>query len=119
MVIDRPLAKDYDAVVELAVALVGAVRVGVEFERSLKSSARYREIVEEIEREKQIDMLIFLTASFDLIFQLRTIIGEVEFPICMGQSKAFCKEPLALPMHNTLSQEKVSLLEICGMLDQG
>jgi len=118
MVIDTPLAKDYDAVAELDIALIGPIRVAVEFERSLKSAARYREIVEEIKREKQIDLLIFLTASFDLIFQLRTLISDLEFPICIAQSKAFCKEPLALPMHNTLDQEKVSLLEFCGMLDE-
>jgi hypothetical protein len=118
MVIDIPLAKDYDAVADLEVALVGSVRVAVEFERSVKSAARYHQIVDDIKREKQIDLLIFLTASFDLIFQLRTLIGDVEFPICIGQSKAFCKEPLAHPMHNTLNNEKVSLLEICGMLDQ-
>jgi len=118
MVIDAPLAKDYDAVAELDVALVGAIRVGVEFERSLKSASRYREIVEEIKRERQIDLLIFLTASFDLIFQLRTLVSDLEFPMCIAQSKAFCKEPLVLPMHNTVDQAKLSLLEICGMLDE-
>jgi hypothetical protein len=118
MVIDTPLAKDYDAFAELEVTLVGTIRVGVEFERSLKSSARYREIVEDIRREKQIDLLIFLTASFDLIFQLKSLIGDLDFPICLAQSKAFCKEPLAHPMHNTLNEEKTSLLEICGMLDK-
>jgi len=117
MVIDTPLAKDYDAVAEFEIALVGTVRAGVEFERSMKSAARYREIVGEIKREKQVDLLIFLTPSLDLIFQLRSLIRDFEFPICLAQSKAFCKEPLALPMHNTLDQNKVSLLEICGMLD--
>ena len=84
----------------------------------MKSAARYHEIADDIKREQQIDLLIFLTASLDLIFQLRTLIGDGEFPICVGQSKAFCKEPLSHPMHNTLGHEKVSLLEIRGMLDQ-
>lgn len=114
MVIDTPLAKDYDAVAEFEIEVVGVVRAAVEFEQSLKSAARYREMVKEIKREKQIDVLIFLTTSFELVLQLRSVISDLEFPMCIAQSKRFCKEPLKLPMHNTLDQQKASLLEICA-----
>jgi len=118
LVMDAPLAKDYDAVAELTVNVVGEITMGIEFERSVKSAARYREIVDLVKNERQIDLLLLLASSFDLVFQLKAVIRDLEFPICVAQSRAFCKEPLLLQMHNTLDRDKLSLVEIGGMLDE-
>jgi hypothetical protein len=120
LVLDSPLAKDYDAVADLNLGVGGRLSVGLEYERSIKTAARYGEIVGEIKEEKQIDMLLFLTASQDLVYQLKGILGDMEFPIGVISSRVFCKDPLGVKMHNTLTETtKLSLLEMSSMLDQG
>ena len=46
LAIDLPLAKDYDAVADVAVDGKTRVTVAVEYERTVKAAKRYEEIVE-------------------------------------------------------------------------
>lgn len=111
--IDLPLAKDYDAIAELE--LHGSrYRIALEYERSLKSSARYREVVAAIEGENQIQLLIYFTSSIDLLYQLKAEFEDQRFPIVLATSRSFCMSPLATRLYSTrsLGGNKIALDEI-------
>ena len=116
--IDLPLAKDYDAVAELAIERSMEVSAGIEYERTLKGSQRYREIVKAVKEEKQLDLLVYLTSSIDLVYQLRAEFEELDFPTVFAPSGPFRRNPLDLPMYCTLfpGQKKVILAEIISAL---
>ena len=80
--IDLPLAKDYDAIVELEFD-GSPYRIALEYERSLKASTRYQEIVAAIEDEIQVQLLVYMTSSIDLLYQLKAEFEEQRFPIAL------------------------------------
>lgn len=111
--IDAPLAKDYDAVAELE--LEGfRYRIAIEYERSLKSSARYEEILAAIKDEDQIDLLVYLTSSIDLLYQLKAEFEDQKFPIVLVPSRTFCLSPAMTRMYLTtsLGGNKATLEEV-------
>lgn len=118
LAIDEPLAKDYDAVADLAFDNGLSVSVGIEYERTLKSSQRYSEIVDAVKEERQIHLLLYLTASTDLVYQLKGEFEDLDFPTAIAPSGAFSRDPLGLPMHSTLfkGQRKASLTELIRAL---
>lgn len=121
LAIDQPLAKDYDAVADLALEGGSTVVVGIEYERTLKSSQRYSEIVNAIKEERQIDLLIYLTASMDLVYQLKAKFEDLDFPTVIAPSGAFCRNPLELPMHSTIlpGPQKATLSELVSAIEAG
>ena len=61
--------KDYDSVV--IIAHEGRrVRFAIEYERTAKSTARYREIVKTIEDDTEIPLVLYLTPSQELLYLL-------------------------------------------------
>ncbi len=46
-----------------------SLRVAIEYERTLKSAERYKQIQRSIRDEGQVDMVLYVTPSFDLVFQ--------------------------------------------------
>jgi hypothetical protein len=117
LVLDAPLAKDYDAVADLNLGPKGWLTVAIEFEKSVKRGARYREIVERIKEETQVGMLLYLTASNDIVYQLKAILMEIDFPIALGASKQFCADPMKMSLHNTVDEErKMTLAELSNAL---
>ena len=115
--IDIPLAKDYDAIVELEFGRT-PYTIALEYERSLKSSARYREIVAAIEDEHQIQLLIYMTSSMDLLYQLKAEFEEQRFPIVLVTSRNFCMTPLAARMYSTqsLGGQKATLQDVLAAI---
>ena len=84
-VLGSPLAKDYDAVAE--VALDGdSLRIAVEYEKTLKSAARYKEIQDAIRDEGQIDLVLYLTSTLDLVFTLSREFNHPALPMCFVSS---------------------------------
>lgn len=118
LAIDLPLAKDYDAVADLAIEHCIEVSAGIEYERTLKAAQRYREIVKAIKDERQLDLLVYLTSSIDLVYQVRAEFEVLDFPTVFAPSRAFCRSPLDLPMYSTLfpGPKKVKLAEIITAL---
>ena len=110
--IDLPLAKDYDAIVELE-SHGNRYRIALEYERSLKSSARYREVVAAIKDEAQIQLLVYFTSSIDLLYQLKAEFEDQQFPIVLATSRSFCLSPLATRLYSTrrLGGDKLTLGE--------
>jgi hypothetical protein len=98
MSIDVPLAKDYDAIADLE--FEGArYRIAIEYERSLKSSKRYDEIISAIASERQIHLVLYLTSSLDLLYQLKAEFDGQNFPIALAPSLAFCQNPLGVRLY--------------------
>ena len=111
--IDLPLAKDYDAIVELEFQGF-RYRIALEYERSLKASTRYQEIVAEIEDEDQVQLLVYMTSSIDLLYQLKAEFEEQRFPIALVNARSFCLSPLATRMYSTrsLGGQKATLEDV-------
>jgi hypothetical protein len=93
-----PLAKDYDAIAELELDGVKR-RLAIEYERHLKSAERYRAVVEALKNEDQIDLLLYLTSSLDLLYQLIGHFSDETFPVFAAPSSAFCPAPLTARLH--------------------
>jgi len=121
LAIDQPLAKDYDAVADLVLEGGTTFVAGIEYERTLKSSQRYAEIVKAIKEERQIDLLIYLTASMDLVYQLKAEFEDLDFPTVIATSGAFCRNPLELSMHSTIFRgpRRATLSELLLAIEAG
>ena len=98
MSIDVPLAKDYDAIADLEFE-GDRYRIAIEYERSLKSSKRYQEIISAIANERQIRLVLYLTSSVDLLYQLKSEFDSQTFPIALALSHVFCQNPLAARLY--------------------
>lgn len=87
-VIGAPLVKEYDAVAELDLG-GEPYRIAIEYERTLKSSARYQEIQKAIRDEGGVDMILYLTATVDQVFSLAGEFGKPGLPMCFASSRKF------------------------------
>jgi len=100
--IDVPLAKDYDAIADLDFEGL-RYRIAIEYERSLKSSERYQEIISAITIERQVDLVLYLTSSLDLLYQLKAEFERRDYPIALAPSHAFCLNPITARLYPTRS----------------
>jgi hypothetical protein len=98
--IDVPLAKDYDAIADLEWE-AKSYRIAIEYERSLKSSDRYRDLVSAIAGERQVQMILYLTSSVDLLYQLKAEFDRQDFPVALVLSHSFRLNPLAARLYTT------------------
>jgi hypothetical protein len=78
-----PFAKDYDSIVKLKDHQGKEFLVGLEYERTYKDARRYDEVVQRIEREKQICCVIYIVGSIDLIGRLIEVLRCPTFPLCV------------------------------------
>jgi hypothetical protein len=91
--IDLPLAKDYDAIADVQWE-ANTFRIAIEYERSLKSSDRYRELISMIASERQVRLVLYFTSSVDLLHQLKPEFDRQEFPVALVPSHIFRINPL-------------------------
>jgi hypothetical protein len=96
--IDCPLAKDYDAIADLKIE-DKRHRIAIEYERTLKSAERYRNLSAALENEDQVELLFYLTSSLDLLYQLIGHFSEERITIAAAPSRAFCDNPLGCRLH--------------------
>jgi len=90
-------AKDYDAVATLRTD-VGTRRLAVEYERTLKSSARYCEIREILNADKTADAVLYLTSSHDVSHVLAIELRGVKKIIGIALSENFRNDLLITPV---------------------
>lgn len=112
-----PLAKDYDAIADLD--FEGShYRIAIEYERSLKSSERYQEIIAAIAGERQVHLVLYLTSSVDLLYQLKAEFDRQEFPVVLAPSHVFCLNPLTARLYptSTLGSGRASLPALLRLL---
>ena len=96
--IDLPLAKDYDAIAEIE--WNGNVqRVAIEYEHNLKSADRYRELSAALRGEDQVKLLLYLTPSVDMLYQLVGHFRDATIYIAAGLSRQFCANPMGCRLH--------------------
>ncbi|HEY2466464.1 MAG TPA: hypothetical protein VGI45_01315, partial [Terracidiphilus sp.] len=76
-------------------------RIAIEYERSLKSSDRYRDLVSAIASERQVQMILYLTSSVDLLYQLKAEFDRQDFPVALAPSHSFRLNPLAVRLYTT------------------
>ena len=118
--IDVPLAKDYDAIADVEWE-ANSYRIAIEYERSLKSSDRYRDLVSAIASERQVQMILYLTSSVDLLYQLKAEFDRQDFPIALAPSHSFRLNPLAVRLYTTRKFEltRVTMPALMRMLAPG
>ena len=87
-VIGTPLAKDYDAIAEIEAA-GDSLRIAIEYERTIKLADRYKQIQDAIRDEGQVDMVLYLTSTLDLVFSLSRQFNHPALPMCFVSSARF------------------------------
>ena len=93
-VLGSPLVKDYDALAEVTWG-PKVLRLAVEYERTLKTSARYQEIAKGIRDEDQVSAILYLTPTPDLVFTLSAAFKKPELPMLFTASRRFRSTGLA------------------------
>jgi hypothetical protein len=69
-------AKDYDAIVKLQLG-EQELPLAIEYERQAKGDRRYRKIAAAIERERQVDLFLYLVSDYDLLLFVRGFFKRV------------------------------------------
>jgi len=111
LVLDGPPAKDYDAIAEIEVDGV-AHSIAIEYERSLKKIARYREIREILNQDQTAETILYLAVNGQLLYTLVCEMRTVHKHIGFALSSSFRKSPLNTPMvMNNGQGDHVSLKE--------
>ena len=115
--IDAPLAKDYDGIADLEWEK-RKYRIAIEYEHSLKSSDRYRAIASAISSEHQVEMILYLTSSVDLLYRLKLEFDRQDFPVALVPSYTFRLNPLSVRLYLTraFGAQRAVLPAILSML---
>jgi hypothetical protein len=86
-------AKDYDAVVEVSIA--GESRIfAIEYERTAKASARYKEIRELLSSDRTVETVLYLTSNHDVLYLLAVELRGVAKQIGIALSDQFRRDLL-------------------------
>jgi hypothetical protein len=86
-------AKDYDAVAEMFVD--GQLRtVGIEYERTAKSASRYREIRQMLDRDKSVDVALYLASDRNVLYLLADEMRTARKRVGIALSDSFRQNPL-------------------------
>jgi hypothetical protein len=96
----KPTAKDYDAVAEFELTRGKVVRIGVEYERTLKSKERYAEIRKYLNGEDSVSGVIYFVESEAAALFLVQHVYSPKVPIAIVTTSEF------------LSQEKNAAVRI-------
>lgn len=104
--------KDYDAVAEIELDGVTR-RIGVEYERSPKATARYAAICATLDNDQTTDMVLYLSPNEDILYmlalELRTTRKRIGFALC----DSFRQSALETrTLSNEVSSEVLSLREL-------
>jgi hypothetical protein len=88
LMVENSVTKDYDAIAEIEVG--GTSRsFAIEYERSAKSSTRYRAIREALDKDTAVDTVLYLTANDDILYLLATEMRSSSKRIGFALSESF------------------------------
>ena len=90
-------AKDYDAVVTLAVDGRSA-RFALEYERTPKSNRHYQAIAEQLASERAVERVLYLLPNHDLLTFVAGFFRGVERPVFFGLAPAWHQKLLDMPV---------------------
>jgi hypothetical protein len=99
-------SKDYDAIAEVAVG--GQTQsFAIEFERTLKGSARYENLRRVLAAEKTADTVLYLTPSTEILYVLASEIRNVGKRIGFALNTAFQHDLLETKVLTNLSKSNI------------
>lgn len=84
-------AKDFDALAEIEHE-GQSHKIGIEYERTVKSSARYAEIREALNRDRSVNTVLYLASSFDVLHVLAIELRGIHRHIGLITSDQFCSD---------------------------
>jgi len=99
-------SKDFDAIAEIAVGNQ-TKSFAIEFERTLKGSARYEELCRVLAAEKATDTVLYLTPNAQILYVLASEIRNVGKRIGFALSAAFQHDLLDTRVLTNLSKSNV------------
>jgi len=88
LVFSAGAAKDFDALAEI-VYDQQLYTIGIEYERTVKASARYSEIRESLNRDRSADMVLYLASSHDVLHVLAVELRGAKKQIGFTTSEQF------------------------------
>ena len=106
-----PLAKDYDALIKIDRTKIkkDPLNVGVEYELSVKSSDRYREISAALNSERHVRLVVYLCGSMDVANLLTDKIKSRTCHICFATASDFLRDGAETKMVFIQNNEKHSV----------
>jgi hypothetical protein len=110
-------AKDYDAVIEIAVD--GQQRkFALEYERSRKAKSDYDWIIEKVAREEHVSLILYLTANYDLLKFLADGFSGLSPRVAFGLVREWHNHLLEMPVETSNGLGSRPLLELLGAASQ-
>jgi hypothetical protein len=97
IVLPGPLAKDYDAIVDVWNGDQMA-RFALEYERTLKSARQYGKVREALEIESNVGCVLYLTAGFEIALHLAHELSGIPRRLAFATAQAFRHRLLDTPV---------------------
>jgi len=95
---NEPTVKDYDAVAEVVVPSDKTVRIGIEYERTQKSRARYAEIRRAIAQETAVRTIIYFTSTQEIALVIAGEVYSPSVPVLIIVAGSFFESGLDCPV---------------------
>lgn len=104
-------AKDYDAVVTVAVNSHSA-RFALEYERTAKKKSEYLDIAERLSTERNVERVLYLSPSYDVLSFVADYLKRVHLPIFFGLASAWHAKLLDMPVASVHGARHQTLREV-------
>ena len=108
-----PLAKDYDAIVDVW-NQDKAARFGLEYERSIKSTQRYERIRKRLESEDVLNPILYLTSADGLARHLADQLATTPKRLAFTTTKAFRESLLDAMVITLIDEPRVPFRSLLG-----
>ena len=105
--------KDYDSVVTIRYDN-RVVRFAIEYERTAKSAARYREICQTIKDDRATRLVLYLSANQEIMYLLTQELRSLQNKVAFGLASLFRIQQLSAPM--VVIRNAPTVLPLCDIL---
>ena len=106
-------SKDYDAVVK--VERDGRTcRFALEYERSPKTPEKYARVRQALEKERQVDCVVYVLPAYPLLSYVATFFERCAMPVYFALSDDFQKNALGTPV---MDSRRLRTVPLCAVLD--
>jgi DNA-binding PadR family transcriptional regulator len=104
-------AKDYDAVVTVAVNSHSA-RFALEYERTAKKEREYLKVANELSGERAVERVLYLSPSYHILSFVADYLKHVHLPIFFGLAPAWHSKLLDMPVSSAHGKRHATLREV-------
>jgi hypothetical protein len=106
-------SKDYDAVVK--VERDGRTcKFALEYERSPKTPEKYARVRQALEKERQVDCVVYVMPTYPLLSYVATFFERCAMPVYFALSEDFQKNALGTPV---MDSRRLRTAPLCAVLD--